>query len=425
MMSVHIDEIRARFPSLATVDDGVQRVYFDNPAGTQVPQSVATAVADAMIHRCANQGGPFRTSRMVDELIRDARAAMADLLNARSDDEIIFGQSMTALTFSLARSLGHSFRPGDEIVVSRMDHDANITPWTMMARDHDLTIRWLPFNTETYEFDLADLDDLLSDRTRMVCVGGASNLTGTLHDVKEVCARARAAGALSFIDGVQSVPHVPTDVQAIGCDFLACSAYKFFGPHQGILWGRRDAFAPLEAYQVRPASKKIPGCFETGTPSFELMAGTTAAVDYFDWIGASMAGDYTDRYAHLSGRRQRLHAAMALLADYEQGLSAQLIAGLQSISGVTIHGVTAPEALSRRVPTVSFTAQQLGPQAIAEALDRENIFVWHGHNYALEVVRTLGLEDSGGVVRVGPVHYNTVSELDTLLDLLESRILRA
>lgn len=424
-MSVQIDEIRARFPSLATLDDGTPRVYFDNPAGTQVPQSVAHAVADSMLHRCANQGGPFRTSRMVDELIRDARAAMADLLNAASDDEIIFGQSMTALTFSLARSLGHVFKPGDEIIVSRMDHDANITPWTMMARDHDLKVRWLPFNTDTYEFDLSDLDELLTERTRMVCVGGASNLTGTLHDVQQISAKARAAGAMTFIDGVQSVPHVPTDVQAIGCDFLACSAYKFFGPHQGILWGRRDAFAPLEAYQVRPASKKVPGCFETGTPSFELMAGTAAAVEYFDWIGARMAGDYLGRYEQLSGRRQRLHAAMALLADYEQGLSAHLIAGLASISGVTIHGVTDPAALSRRVPTVSFTATQQSPQSIAESLDKENIFVWHGHNYALEVVRTLGIEDSGGVVRVGPVHYNTVSELDRLLDLLESRILRA
>ena len=417
-MNLNLEQIRARFPSLSSVDEGVPRIYFDNPAGTQVPETVATAVADCMIHRCANQQGPFRTSRLVDEVIRDARSAMADLLNAESDDEIIFGQSMTALTFSLSRSLARTFEPGDEIIVSRMDHDANITPWTMIARDHGLTIRWLPFNVETCEFDLADLDALLTDRTRLVCVGGASNLTGTLHDVRQIC-------ALTFIDGVQSVPHVPTDVRDIGCDFLACSAYKFFGPHQGVLCGRRDAFAPLEAYQVRPASKVIPGCFETGTPSFELMAGTTAAVEYFDWIGAEMAGNFMSRFDHLSGRRQRVHAAMALLADYEQGLSAHLIAGLSSIKGVTIHGVTDNDAMSRRVPTVSFTAAQMSPQAIAEALDDENIFVWHGHNYALEVVRTLGLEDSGGVVRVGPVHYNTESELDRLLDLLESRILHA
>ena len=424
-MSVQIDEIRARFPSLSTVDDGVPRIYLDNPAGTQVPESVATAVADAMIHRCANQGGPFRTSRLVDELIRDARRAMADFLNAESDDEIIFGQSMTALTFSVARSLGRVFSAGDEIIVSRMDHDANITPWTMMARDHDLTIRWLSFDPETCEFDLDDLDALLSSRTRLVCVGGASNLTGTLHDVRQICQKARAAGALTYIDGVQSVPHVPTDVKQLGCDFLACSAYKFFGPHQGVLWGRREAFAPLEAYQVRPAPKQIPGCFETGTPSFELMAGTTAAIEYFDWIGSHMADGFVDQFEHLPGRRRRLHAAMALLADYEQGLSEHLIAGLSSISGVTIHGVTDPAAMSRRVPTVSFTAEQMSPQAIAAALDDENIFVWHGHNYALEVVKALGLDDSGGVVRVGPVHYNTRSELDKLLNLLETRVLKA
>ena len=424
-MAPDIDAIRARFPSLSTQDDGLPRIYFDNPAGTQVPASVATAVADCLIDCCANQGGPFRTSRMVDELIRDARVAMADLLNAESADEIIFGQSMTALTFSLSRSIGPTLTAGDEIIVSQMDHDANITPWVMMARDHDLRIRWLPFSTETYEFDLADLEELLTDRTRMVCVGGASNLTGTLHDIKAICSKARDVGAMSFIDGVQSVPHVPTDVRDIGCDFLACSAYKFFGPHQGVLWGRREAFAPLQAYQVRPAPSVIPGNFETGTPSFELMAGTKAAVEYFDWIGTSMADDYMDRYQHLAGRRQRLHAAMAMLADYEQGLSTHLIAGLESINGVTVHCVTDPAAVARRVPTVSFTASQKDPRSIAEALDEESIFVWHGHNYAVEVVKTLGLENSGGVVRVGPVHYNTQSELDRLLDTLESRVLSA
>ncbi|MDJ0758679.1 MAG: cysteine desulfurase-like protein [Woeseiaceae bacterium] len=424
-MNPDVDAIRARFPSLSTQDNGVSRIYFDNPAGTQVPASVAKAVADSMIDSCANQGGPFRTSRLVNELIKDARHAMADLLNAESVDEIIFGQSMTALTFSLSRSIGPTLEAGDEIVVSQMDHDANITPWVMMARDHDLRIRWLPFSTETYEFDLADLDELLTDRTRMVCVGGASNLTGTLHDIRTICAKARDAGAMSFIDGVQSVPHVPTDVQDIGCDFLACSAYKFFGPHQGVLWGRREAFAPLTAYQVRPASPVIPGNFETGTPSFELMAGTKAAVEYFDWIGTSMAADYLDRYKHLAGRRQRLHAAMALLTDYEQELSSHLIAGLQSIRGITVHGVTDADAMRRRVPTVSFTSGQKDPQTIAEALAEENMFVWHGHNYAVEVVKTLGLDDSGGVVRVGPVHYNTQSELDRLLDSLESRVLRA
>ena len=424
-MTPDIDAIRARFPSLATRDDGVSRIYFDNPAGTQVPASVAAAVADTLLHCSANQKGPFRTSRQVDGLIDAARLAMADLLNASSIDEIVFGQSMTALTFSLSRSIGPTLKPGDEIVVSQMDHDANITPWVMMARDHDLEIRWLPFDTESYEFDLARLDELLTDRTRMVCIGGASNLTGTLHDIQGICARARAAGAISFIDAVQSVPHVPTDVQAIGCDFLACSAYKFFGPHQGVLWGRHKAFAPLEAYQVRPAPNVIPGNFETGTPSFELMAGTKAAVEYFDWIGAGMAGDFTEGFAHLSGRRQRLHAAMAMLADYEQGLSSQLIDGLQSIDGVEVHGITDAASMSRRVPTVAFTARRKDPRAIAEALAAENIFVWHGHNYALEVVRVLGLEDSGGVVRVGPVHYNTRAELDRLLDVLESRVLRA
>jgi cysteine desulfurase family protein (TIGR01976 family) len=406
--------IRAQFPALAIEDSGKPRIYLDNPAGTQVPSRVIDAMSECLRSTNANVGGYFATSRAAGSIAADARRAMADLLNAASADEIVFGQNMTSITLHMARSIGRLFRPGDEIVLSRMDHDANVWPWVMMARDHELEVKWLAFDTASFEFEPDALDELLTDRTRLVCVGAASNLTGTLNDVAAMCAKARAAGALTYIDAVQSVPHVVTDVQAIGCDFLACSPYKFFGPHQGVLYGRHDVLEQLKAYKVRPAPTGVPGRFEPGTQSHEGFAGITAAVDYFAWIGESMAG--------ASGRRAALHAAMHTLFDYEKTLAARLIAGLQELDGVTVQGITASDALERRVPTVSFTHDRLAPDAIASALAQENIFAWSGHNYAVEVARALGLLESGGVVRIGPVHYNSAAEIDTTLEALRTII---
>ena len=415
-MSFDLDAVRAQFPALAITDDGQRRIYFDNPAGTQVPASVAEAMSDCLLTSSANLGGNFPTSDRADEIVASARSAMADFLNAPSHDEIVFGQNMTTITLHLSRSIGRLFRPGDEIILSRMDHDANVWPWVLLARDLELEVKWLPFDAGTYEFDLSVLDELLTDRTRLICVGGASNLTGTLNDMTAICERARAAGALTYIDAVQSVPHVATDVQAIGCDFLVCSPYKFFGPHQGVLWGRREVLEQLEPYKVRPAPANIPGCFETGTQSHEGFAGITAAIDYFAWIGRSMAGE--------KERPQALRAAMAMLFDYEKSLAEHLIAGLQAIDGVTVRGITSPDAMDRRVPTVSFSHSRVAPNVIAESLAKENIFVWSGHNYAVEVAKTLGIYESGGVVRVGPVHYNSESEIDECLEAL-GRILEA
>jgi len=409
-MSFDLDAVRAQFPALAIKDNGQRRIYLDNPAGTQVPVSVAEAMSDCLLTSSANLGGGFASSDAADAIVESARDAMASFLNAPSSNEIVFGQNMTTITLHLSRSIGRLFKPGDEIILSRMDHDANVWPWVMLARDLDLTIKWLPFSPETFEFDLSDLDDLLSDRTRLVCVGGASNLTGTLNDVASICAKARAAGALSYIDGVQSVPHVATDVQSLGCDFLVCSPYKFFGPHQGVLWGRREVLEQLEAYKVRPAPNDIPGCFETGTQSHEGIAGIKATVDYFDWIGVSMAG--------ASSGPQALRAAMELLFDYEKSLASHLIDGLVAIDGVTVQGITAADAMDRRVPTVSFTHDRAASADVAAALAKENIFVWSGHNYAVEVAKTLGIFESGGAVRVGPVHYNSVAELDEFLAAL-------
>lgn len=412
-MAFDLDQVRAQFPSLSENDNGKPRLYFDNPAGTQVPLSVAVRMTDCLLHKSANIGGYFQTSKMAGEVADEARAAVADFLNAPAPDEIIFGQNMTSLTFHVSRSIGRHFNAGDEIILSRMDHDANVEPWKLMARDFDLTVRWLPFDTDTYEFDLAKLDELLSDRTRLVCIGGASNLLGTINDVKAICGKARDAGAWSFVDAVQSAPHVSTDVQDIDCDFFVCSSYKFFGPHQGMMWGRRDVLEQLAAYKVRPAPEELPWSFESGTQSHEGLAGVAATIDYFAWIGQEMAGVAADR-------RSQLVAALGMLFDYEKHLARQLIAGLQSISGVKVLGITDPAALDRRVPTVSFIHRDHEPAAIAEALAEQNIFAWSGDNYALEVARALQINESGGAVRIGAVHYNSADEIDKVLDALEA-----
>ena len=419
-MQFDLESVRSQFPALSITDNGVRRIYFDNPAGTQVTATVADAMSDCLLKKNANIGGYFASSIDADQVVEAARVAMADFLNAPSPEEIVFGQNMTTITLHLSRSIGRMFSRGDEIILSQMDHDANVWPWVLMARDMGLIVKWLPFNKETFEFDPDVVDAILTDKTRLLCVGGASNLTGTINDIAAICAKAREAGAITYIDAVQSAPHVATDVQEIGCDFLVCSAYKFFGPHQGILWGRRDLLERLEPYKVRPAPDAIPGCFETGTQSHEGIAGVAAIVDYFAWIGNTMAQDYADRWSQFSGRRQALHAAMDFLFDYERSLAERLIDGLMQINGVTVQGITEADAMQRRVPTVSFTHDSVASAAIAESLARQNIFVWSGHNYAVEVAKTLGFYETGGAVRVGPVHYNSHQEIDELLTALAS-----
>ena len=403
--------VREDFPALAITDDGRPRYYFDNPAGTQVPQSVIDAMADCLRGANANLGGYFETSERADAIVADARDAMADFVNSSSSREIVFGQNMTTLTFHLARSIGPELAPGDEIVLTRMDHDANVQPWRLMAQDHGLEIRWLEFDRERFEFDLDDLDDLLGPRTKLVCIAGASNLTGTVHDVATICERAKSVGALTFVDAVQSAPHVATDVQALGCDLLACSAYKFFGPHQGILWGRREVLERFTPYKLRPVPASIPGCWETGTLSHEGFAGTAAAVEHFARTGRAHGGKRLDR-------REAIVAAFDAIVDYEQTLSDRLVSGLQSLEGVSIQGVTAKERMPHRVPTVSFIHERARPDTIAKLLAARNFFVWSGHNYAVEAANFLGLGD-GGAVRIGAAHYNTPDEVDQLLNALE------
>ena len=421
-MNYDLEHIRGKFPALNIRDSGVRRIYFDNPAGTQVPIEVIQAVQKCMIESNANIQGGFETSNRVDKILEEFHQSMADFLNATSSDEIIFGQNMTTLTLHISRSIGRLLSKGDEIILSRMDHDANISPWLLLAEDIGLSVKWLSFDTEKYEFDLNCLENLLSDKTKIICIGGASNLLGTINDIKSICKIAKKVNALTYVDAVQLAPHVSIDVQDIDCDFLVCSAYKFFGPHQGILWGKRKLLKSLSPYKVRPATSELPGCFETGTQSHEGMAGTTAAVNYFAWIGREYGETYQIENKYKNERTKFVHAALDYLFEYEKYLTIDLIEGLQNIKNVQVQGITEKNALDRRLPTVSFSVSGLSPSRIAEGLAKENIFVWSGHSYALEVVKSLNLLDEGGVLRTGPVHYNTISEVHEFLEILDKLI---
>ena len=405
-----LSHLRSQFPSLSQTQNGRPVVFFDNPGGTQCPQMVIDAVAGYLLRDNANHGGAFATSQRSDIMLDDAHQAMADMLGAASADEIIFGANMTTLTFAMSRALARTLRPGDEIVVTHLDHDGNIAPWLLMARDTGASVRWVDIHPEDCTLDMASLARAISEKTKIVAVGYASNAVGTINDVKTIVEMAHAVGALTYIDAVQYAPHGPIDVQALDCDFLVCSAYKFFGPHVGVLYGKYDLLDRLQAYKVRPCSNLPPAKFETGTMNHEGIAGTRAAVEYL----ASIAG----MDAATVGRRQRLLAGMAAIKEYEKTLSARLIEGLQQVKGVKIWGVTNLARLDQRVPTVSFTMDGYHPRQIAEYLGRRGIFVWDGNYYALAIMERLGLQQTGGMVRVGPVHYNTGDEIVRLVEAL-------
>ena len=420
-MALNIKTIREQFPALALKDEGKARIYLDNPGGTQVPRQVLERMEHYLIHTNSNHGGPFRTSVESDKVLEDAHQGMADLLNAKSADEIIFGANMTSLTFAVSRSIGRLLKRGDVILLTRMDHDGNVGPWLHLAEDLGLEVKWLNFDLKTYEYDLEEAQSIFKDNNiKLAAINYASNCLGTINNVKALTEMAHLSDTLVFVDAVQYVPHGPTDVQDIGCDFLACSPYKFFGPHQGVLWGKAELLEKLEAYKVRPAENTAPGKFETGTQLHEGQAGTLGVLEYLEWLGETMGAEYLANFPEFSGRRKKLHAAMLAIQDYEQTLSSRLIEGLQNLAGVDVKGISAVKDLARRVPTVSFTVKNQNPEEIAVKLAAENIFVWHGHNYALEAVRLLGIEEAGGVVRIGPVHYNTLEEIDRTLEVLKT-----
>jgi cysteine desulfurase family protein (TIGR01976 family) len=341
---------------------------------------------------------------------------MAVLLGGASSREIVIGQSMTMLTFQMSRSLGRGWGPGDELIVTQMDHEGNVSPWLRLAEDRGMTVRWLPFNRETWRIEPEDLKPLLGDRTRLLAMNYASNLTGSVNPVAELTHLARQAGALVYVDAVQSVPHLKTEVAQLGCDFLVCSAYKFFGPHLGVLWGREALLAETYAYAVRCAPQAPPGRHETGTPQTELLAGLAATAGYLAWLGdqSGATGSFADRIA----------GAYAAATAYEMGLAQQLIDGLLQIPGVKVQGITDARQRDRRVPTVSITHPAHRNSALARALAAQGINVWSGHNYALEVARRLELDEKEGVLRIGLAHYNTAGEVERILAALRALLAR-
>lgn len=416
---VEMAPLRSQFPSFRLKPTPI---FFDNPGGTQVPQSVIDAVSGYYANSNANVGGAFGTSQRTDAVVADARQAVADLIGVPDDPAtILFGASMTALTFHLARSIGETLRPGDEIVITTLDHDANVTPWTDLAAQ-GAVIRTVDIHPADATLDLQSFKAALRPgKTRLVAITHASNAVGTIPDVALLTRLAHDAGALVFVDAVQYVPHGPVDVTALDCDFLACSAYKFFGPHVGVLYGKRTHLETLTPHKVRPSKTAIPYRWETGTLNHEGLAGVAAAVRYLATVGElwDEPGVQTYLEAGLTPPRAALRSAMAAIQRYEASLSQRLLAGLAQIGDITVCGITDTARLSERVPTVAFTWPRLSPRATCEYLSKKaNICAWSGNYYALRLMERLGLEESGGAVRIGCAHYNTPEEIDTLLSVL-------
>jgi len=401
-------KIRNQFPALHQ-----RGIFLDNPGGTQAVKNCLDRMLDYLIESNANHNGVFQTSRESDELIAKSRAAMADFLSASRPEEIIFGQNMTSLAFHISRSLARRLHPGDEIVVTRLDHDANVTPWTLIAEERGCKVRWVDFRPEDGTLDFESLEKALDGKPRMVAVGYASNALGTINPIARIVQMARQAGSLVFIDAVHFAPHGLIDVRQLGCDFLACSAYKFFGPHLGILYGRYELLEELFAYKVRPSSDKLPWKFETGTQNHEGIAGLLGTLEYLEWLGTHHGKEFSGELAkNYQGRALHFKQAMTAVRNYELGLSRALLKTLAEIPGLRIYGLTDADRMAERVPTFSFRTDKWTPREIATKLDLEGIYVWDGNYYALEVAKALGVEETGGMVRAGAVHYNTLEEIE-------------
>ena len=411
--------IRSEFPALAREQDGRPLVFFDAPGGTQVTRRCLDYLVEYLTRHNANTHGAFITSQESDAILAAAREAAADFLNAAGADEIIFGQNMTSLTFALSRSIGRTLRAGDEVILTCLDHDANFSPWRLMAEERGARVHVVDIHPEDCTLVMEDFARYLSPRTRLVAVGYVSNAVGTVNPVRRIADMAHAVGAWLFVDAVAAAPHLPLDVQALGADFLACSAYKFWGPHQGILYGRYDLLDRLPAYKVRPADDRPPHKFQTGTQSHEGAAGLLGVTDYLQWL-ASQADDVPDANADArSARAAQLRRAMCAVQRYEADLVAYLIEQITAIPGLRFFGIRQRERLADRVPTIAIRYKDEHPRATAERLARQGICVWDGNYYAINLTERLGVEQDGGMVRIGLTHYNTRQEIDRLLNALE------
>ena len=411
MSDYPIEIIRSKFPGLNRRVNDNQAIFFDGPGGSQSPESVGDAVKHYLLHQNANVGMSFATSVETDELIERTMHACADLLGCHNHKEIVFGQNMTSLTIQLASALSRTWGPDDEVVVTRSDHDANVRPWVLAAKWSGAKIRWIEINHDDCTHNIDSIEENINKKTVLVAIGAASNFSGTINDVKGICSKAKAVGAEVFVDAVHFAPHSLIDVIELGCDYLACSSYKFFGTHQGILWGRYERLVELPVAKLRVSSEEVPFRWMTGTQSHESMAGTLAAIEHLELIGQTITKQ------NLS-RRESLSVAFSAIEEYERKLCWKMIEGLNQIEGMKIWGVTDPSMKQNRAPTVSFTHPSMTAEEIGSKLADEGIFAWAGNFYALELSETLGLEPEGAL-RVGILHYNTEEEVERFVRVLD------
>jgi cysteine desulfurase family protein (TIGR01976 family) len=388
-------------------------IFLDGAAGTQMCTRSVDASVKACINHNANLGGLFMTSSRARTEIEEARKASAHFFNAYETEEIIFGQNMTTLTYNISRCLGRSLKPGDEIVLTQSDHESNISPWLELANDSGLIVKWLPFNLCTYGFDASIATSIINDRTKIVALNYANNVTGTINDIAQVSTIAKKFGALVYVDAVHFAPHGILDVQSLGCDFVVCSSHKLYGPHQGILWGRLDLLESLLPYKLRPTINKPPYKFETGTKNREAIAGFFGAIEHLKWIGKEFGG-----CAKHSGVREQIVAGMTSIIKHETCLLKKTIKGLQAMEFVTIHGYTAPSTLHLRTPTISFTVHSVRSELIALQLAKKGIFLWHGNNFSPETIKQLKLDDQDGVIRVSISQYTSEEDIERFLSAM-------
>jgi cysteine desulfurase family protein (TIGR01976 family) len=432
--ALDLTHVRSQFPSLSQTVNGHSAAFLDGPGGTQVPQRVIDAMTDYLRRDNANTGGAYATSRHTDAMIAEARTAMADFLHC-GVDEVAFGPNMTTLTFAISRAIGRELKPGDEIVVTRLDHDANVSPWLAMAEDRGVTVRWAEIHDEDCTLDMADFASKINAKTKLVAVGYASNAVGTINPVKEIVRLTHAVGALAYIDAVHYTPHGLIDVAALDCDFLACSTYKFFGPHMGVLFGKREHLKRIRPYKVRPNTNAIPNCWEWGTLNHECIAGITACVEYIADLGRHVTeacGDgrpstssgqalgcpSSEARPALSSRRAAIETAYEAIHDHERTLVERFMSGLARIPGLKIYGITDPARFNERCGTLAVRIDGHTPLELATKLGERGFFTWDGNYYALNLTEHLDVEKTGGFLRIGLVHYNTVEEVDRLLAAL-------
>src|SRR5271165_6252923 len=401
-----VEWVRRQFPALSQTVNGQPAVFFDAPGGTQVPQSVIDAISECLSTWNANLGGAFLTSQRSDSIVDEAHEAMADFFNC-SPDEVVFGANMTTLTFALSRAIGRELKSGDELLVTCLDHDANVSPWFCLE-ERGAKVRTADIRPADCTLDMFDLQAKIRRNTRLVAVGWASNAVGTINDVQEAVRLAHEVGAVTFIDAVHYAPHGLVDVKAIDTDFLACSSYKFFGPHQGILYGKREQLQRLRPYKLRVCSEKLPDRWETGTQNHECMAGVTAAIDYIAEVGRHHSSE-------VHTRREAIVAAYEVFQQYEKELVARLIRGLLAIPSLRFYGIADPAKFDQRTPTVAIRMEGYTPHELAERLGERGIFTWDGNYYAINLAERLGVQQSGGMLRIGLAHYNTAEEVDRLL----------